>query len=71
MNSDMFEGNLQLIQLLFEAVQRISESDSYIMEVSNFYVKLLQLLSVITWEKYPFHIGITTRFALYKSILKI
>ena len=63
MNSDLFEGNLQLIQLLLDVVQMISESDYYMMEVSNFYVKMLQLLSVVTWGKYPFHIGIITTFA--------
>ena len=57
MNSDLFEGNLQLIESLLDAISLISENNVYIVEVANVYLKLLQLLSVTTWKRYPFQIG--------------
>ena len=57
MNSDLFEGNLQLIQSLLDAISLVSENNVYIVEAANVYLKLLQLLSVTTWKSYPFQIG--------------
>ena len=57
MNSDLFEGNLQLIHSLLDAISLVSENNVYIVEVANVYLKLLQLLSVTTWKRYPFQIG--------------
>ena len=60
MTPDLFEGNLKLIKSLLDAVRGISKGDAYIMEVCIFYIKALQLLSVMTWRYYPFHIGVYT-----------
>ena len=68
MNSDLFEGNVQLIQSLLDALLMISEINIYLVEVSNAYLKLLQVLSVTTWTKYPFQIGKTKKSCLRISL---
>ena len=68
MNSDLFEGNVQLIQSLLDALLMISEINIYLVEVSNAYLKLLQVLSVTTWTKYPFQIGKTKNCSLRISL---
>ena len=71
MNSDLFEGNVQLIQSLLDAFHMISENNIYLVEVSNAYLKLLQVLSVTTWTKYPFQIGKTASCTLRISLSTI
>ena len=68
MNSDLFEGNVQLIQSLLDTLLMISEINIYLVEVSNAYIKLLQVLSVTTWTKYPFQIGKTKNCSLRISL---
>ena len=69
LNSEAFEGNLQLMQSLFDAIQRLSEEDKYVVEVCLFYIKALQLLSVTTWPNYPLHISkpysLTNKFKVF------